>query len=294
MHSLINLLRKKKRKTLNIIDIPLEEIGNYPRGVNQIFEEEIDALILRSFLSEEEIKTLISNYEKVPLEIQSCTGEGIFMYPEAFSSINERLQKGESIKDTYAQTIQFWQDFPSVFELDYIQKVKDLFLQISDADSVDVPIDQEGLKGRYHPSSFRRLMPGSGALKLHCGRFFHENFPDFYKELFPVSEIHHQLSYFVTLQSAEKGGELILYSTKWDEAPKKTGEMILETTTGEIVDLEKDLNPIQLDLNEGDLLLFKGSNIWHQVKEVHGNRPRYTLGSFISKAKNSNQLHIWA
>lgn len=296
MSSWINFLRKKKKKGLNIIEISTEELEKYPRAINQIMKEELDALILRNFLKEGEIQTLIRNYEKVPLEKQSCTGEGIYMYPEAFSSINNRIVQGESIEDTYEQTVQFWKEFPSAFEFDYIQKIKDLFLKISDVDSVDVPKDREGLIGRYHPSSFRRLMPGSGTLKLHCGRFFHENFPEFYKELYPVSDIHHQLSHFVTLQEAEQGGDLILYTTKWEDAPKKIGEMILESTSGETIDLGKNFKDqsVQLKLGAGDLLIFKGSNIWHQVTEVKGNKPRYTLGSFVSKAKDNNQLHIWA
>lgn len=284
--------RQKNRKPLLISEVKFSEMSQQPKLIDEIFDEKIDGVIIRNFLNKVEVQQLLNAYLSIPISEQFCTGEGIHTFPESFYSLNGRpFNEADFLKNK-----SFWEGFEQSFGMDYVSKVKKLFLQLSSAESINIPVADSNMNQIYNPSTFRQLSPESGEFKLHCGRFFHEAFPDFYKQLNTLSDIHHQLSYFVTLRPAEEGGELKLYDPKWEEANKKADGLKLEDMNGKIIDLE---DPSQAsvsipDLREGDLFIFKGSNIWHQVSSIRGAFSRCTLGSFITQSKTENQLHLWS
>ena len=65
------------------------------------------------------------------------------------------------------------------------------------------------------PGNFRVFNVGQGGLYVHCGYLFQEKSPFYYKVVEPMKQ-DGQLSYFLLLQNAEKGGELALYDLLWD------------------------------------------------------------------------------
>lgn len=290
--------RKKKLATrkFQVLEMEYSEIGQYPGLLDQIFEEAAEGVVIRNFLQKEEVTTLLAAYLQIPEEELIQPNEGICTYPKTFVSVNQELLAKEDIKKYYRESATFWKDFEAQMGLDVIAKVSTLLSTLSNGKRVEVPLSAEGDMGAYQPSTFRQLMAEAGELKLHCGRFFHERFPAFYEHLKTISDIHHQLSYFITLQTALKGGRLKVYPVRWDEAPQKTGEWTIQAIDGTSFELESDPNieAKTLDLKPGDLFLFKGATYWHQVEKVEGAVDRITFGSFVSRSLDGESIHIWS
>ena len=136
---------------MNFLDVDSEDLQIHGNVIDQIFEEKIDGIIIRNFLQDEEVKLLLDNYLTIPLSEQFCTGEGIHTFPESFSSLNDEAKSQEEL----IKNGRFWSSFESKFGIDYIAKIKTLFLSLSSFDLVDVPLDKANPSKLYNPSTFR-------------------------------------------------------------------------------------------------------------------------------------------
>ena len=119
------------------------------------------------------------------------------------------------------------------------------------------------------PFSVRELLPG-GEIALHSE---HDRWPgmDVFRRLLDLST---QLSYYLLLQSGEEGGVL---------------QFVSPTPNG----LQWRIpGPEAIPLNDGDLIIFDGGRINHQVTRLEGSRSRWTLGGFASLT--ADQVHIWS
>jgi hypothetical protein len=296
---MINWLRRKKKvapRKFQVLEIESAAIGQYLELLDQVFKEEVEGVVIRNFLQKEEVATLLAAYRQIPKEELIQPNEGIYTYPKTFVSVNQELLAEEDIKKFYRESVAFWKGFEAQMGLDLVAKVKTLLSTLSNGKKVEVPLSVEGDSGAYQASTFRQLMAEAGELKLHCGRMFHERFPAFYEHLKSISDIYHQLSYFITLQTALKGGRLKVYPVRWDEASEKTGELTVQTKDGRSFELESDpgIEGCILDLKPGDLFLFKGATYWHLVEKVEGAVDRITFGSFISSSLDGESIHIWS
>ena len=54
-----------------------------------------------------------------------------------------------------------------------------------------------------------------------------------------------------------------------------------------------DKDSKRLALEKGDLLLFDGGRIWHQVRPVLGQTNRVTIGGFTALSKNHRKVFYW-
>ena len=98
------------------------------------------------------------------------------------------------------------------------------------------------------------------------------------------------LSWFITLQPAQKGGELTLYGL-WgsDPNPPLLATRFLDTDV-----LEKDYLKYIPHLEAGDLVIFNSSCHVHRVSPVQGVRSRYTLGGFLTLSQDRTQIGFWS
>jgi hypothetical protein len=47
-------------------------------------------------------------------------------------------------------------------------------------------------------------------------------------------------------------------------------------------------------MNEGDLLVFAGGELWHRVSKVEGSLTRYSLGGFMGFSHDGSRLYVWS
>ncbi len=98
------------------------------------------------------------------------------------------------------------------------------------------------------------------------------------------------LSWFVTLQAPDAGGELVIYSL-WGSDPNPP---MLPTRFLDTAALERDWDKAVVDLRDGDLIVFDAGRHVHRVTPVEGQRPRLTLGGFLTPAADRSRLAFWS
>lgn len=98
------------------------------------------------------------------------------------------------------------------------------------------------------------------------------------------------LSWFITLQPAQAGGQLIVYGL-WGSDPNPP---VLPTRFLDTAAIEARFGRAVLDLRAGDLIVFDAGRHVHRVSPVEGTAPRLTLGGFLTLAQDRSRLAFWS
>jgi hypothetical protein len=138
----------------------------------------------------------------------------------------------------------------------------------------------------WAPYNFRSLDPGVQIYSHHDNHYG----LDIYQHLDSQYDRRVLLSWFVVLQAAESGGELIVYGL-WgsDPNPPMLPTRFLDTNT-----LERDFLKHQVPLRAGDLVIFDSGRHVHRVTPVHGHQSRLTLGGFLTVDHERTKLAFWS
>jgi len=134
--------------------------------------------------------------------------------------------------------------------------------------------------------NFRALDPGVQIYSHHDNHYG----LDIYQHLDACYDRSVLLSWFVVLQGAESGGELVVYGL-WGSDPNPP---MLPTRFIDTEALERDYQKHCVHLQAGDLVIFDSGRHVHRVTPVCGQRPRLTLGGFLTVARDRSRLAFWS
>ena len=149
------------------------------------------------------------------------------------------------------------------------------------------PPSFEGTEGRrWLPFNYRALDPG---VQIYAHHDQHYRLP-IYGSLSPDYDRESAISWFLTLQAPEAGGELILYGL-WGDDPNPP---MLPTRFVDIEALERDYHRAPISLSEGDLVLFDSGRFVHRVSPVVGARPRLSVGGFLTFSRDQRRIAYWS
>jgi hypothetical protein len=112
-----------------------------------------------------------------------------------------------------------------------------------------------------------------------------------YAHLRDIARMRDSLSYFITAQAPEAGGELFLYDLDWDDTPDDVLALSMGPARDELLERFPGRT---IALAAGDMVLFTGGRIWHRVVPVRGERPRVTVGGFVAESHDGAQLFYWS
>lgn len=143
-------------------------------------------------------------------------------------------------------------------------------------------------EGQVYTSATIRILPPGGKISLHVGNEANTRAP--YNHLKTIVNFKVQLSFFLTLQRPEKGGELIVYSLRWGDPAIKINREGRSHMEHEIHKYERQ--PFQFDA--GDLLIFDGGRYFHEVTTVEGSKTRYTIGGFTGISRDDQSIYYWS
>lgn len=283
----------------NIIDVDFKDISQYPDVMQKIWNPEsgIDGIIIRNVLSQAEIDSIKRDLHKVKdLEIRKDTG--LITCPRAFAEIASESENDEKkLKVLFQEMEDIWSRFQKEFEVPLNDKFKSLLSTITGSWTPEVPKGPDGV-GICAPSTFKRMLPGAGSLIAHCGNWFHNMWPYIFEHMGKACILKGQMSFFITIQPAEVGGELVLYDVQWKDAVEKVDPVqnVLVMNSGQIRDLEDPIQTktLRLKPNAGDLLCFAGGRIWHKVSLNQGSEDRITVGGFLTPSKEGNKIYYWS
>lgn len=98
------------------------------------------------------------------------------------------------------------------------------------------------------------------------------------------------LSFFITLQAPEGGGELVVYGLKG----KDPDVPYLPTRFIDTAAVEARFAPRRLTFAAGDLVVFDAGRHVHRVSPIEGARPRLTFGGFLTLALDRSRVAFWS
>ncbi|MBL7777693.1 MAG: 2OG-Fe(II) oxygenase [Chitinophagales bacterium] len=265
----------------------IDELGN------ALLRQEIDGFVLNDFVSAEEARAVVRGFRSLQADAIITINKGFLSYPESFAQFTQGIEQGKFTEEHYyKKALEFRKQFEQNFGMDIEQKCKNLFERLFVRKNIEVPVDKYKT-GSFMPFNFRELKPDFGELTIHCENIFFDEFPRFFELLSHTVLRKNDFSFFITLQQPEEGGELCLFSHRWNEAEtrfQKVGD------TNNYVQELLASNPQEQLISPpvGSIVVFSGGDIWHRVNVVKGDKSRITIGGFVSSGVEENMLYIWA
>ena len=99
------------------------------------------------------------------------------------------------------------------------------------------------------------------------------------------------ISFFVLLQRPIAGGRLCVYALK----PNEEGDLPrLQTGMLDPLAVDRQVPHSFFDLEQGDLIVFGSSRLYHRVEPVEGPRSRVTMGGFLALDRAHEQVLYWS
>jgi hypothetical protein len=140
---------------------------------------------------------------------------------------------------------------------------------------------------RFAPFTVRRLGEGKG-IGLHHD--LHTSLAMF-RDLAPQLDTSTLLSYVVTLQGPERGGELCVY----DLAPDTPNPPKLANGyQWDLPAVEAGFGSVKVQTQAGDLFMFASARCLHRVAPIEGPKARFTMGGFLALTKSRDRVLFWS
>ncbi len=273
--------------------ITMDNLGQYPNGIQNMQERSIDGFIIKNALMPEEVAILDKAIRALPesnLDIH-FHNKG-FAYPRPFSALGAEVMDS---KEFFLGLDKARTDFTSHFGVDVEARLFEILSKMSSGRKVAAPSPKTD-PGDCMPFGIRFLSPESGVLEVHCGNLFHGSHSQFYDHIEGVNA-YDQLSFFFMIQPSESS-DLILLDRTWKSGQHKPNfdeKYLFTDENGKEVDCsEYGINRMTIRLEPGDFLTFTGGPIWHLVEEVKGEKGRISVGGFIGFSEQGDAPLCWA
>lgn len=291
------------REPYNFATITVDELLKREDALYDIYTNVADGYLIKNFLSDAEVNTILSNFDKVLDNEPAYTPVG-YTYPAVFAEFSNRLKhetedkKQEAIDSYFKKTTAFNQNFAVDFGVNVKERLESFFKAIAGKRDIAVA---EGMQAKtnYPFATVRQLTPEKGLMTVHCGNYFGKTFEEFYSDLTKKVAVENQMSFFIMLQEPEAGGELSLFNFRWKNGQTKTNpsednEIIQPDGSKMYVEENEHIIKDKIVPRKGDMILFQGGNIWHRVETVKGSTPRITFGGFIGISVDGSKFYYWS
>ncbi len=264
-----------------IVDLDVTEISQFPNGIDDIYTRQINGMIMRNVFSKADLATVVP-----PLLSDSPPLKGTLLR-HAFVFGQALIVSPPDLQDYFQEAESFRQDCRRLFQesQDFETKVVEILGQLSGQRPIEVPPAPHNKT--YTPATIRVLRDGQ-FIAPHCGNQFLHGFPQYW-HLSKLVELEDQLSCFVVLNAPDAGGDLVLYDLEW--ADTKTGRYRGEIPIEEVIG--KCRRQVTR-LSAGDMILFDGGRIWHEVSPVIGEAARITIGGFAALSQDHQRVYYWS
>ena len=274
----------------------LKDAGAFPRmvvvddagdprakdGLHRIYRKELTGLIVRRVFSPERLQAVAERLADPNLERVRPHNEARELH------VGHLLQWSGSERGAYyAAARRFERVTASLFEGG-----------LSFEDGVDAalgalaggrPVRVATPTGEPYSRATIRLMGRGTGLSPH---FDNQQLPfPGYDELRRHIDVSTIMSFFVPIALPRAGGELVVYERWWCERDNDFSRRDLQEQLAADVRTSKcaTLRP-----EVGDMIVFDAGRLLHQVTDVVGRAPRYTIGGFLAFSRDHKSLLTWA
>ena len=168
---------------------------------------------------------------------------------------------------------------------DFEERIRHIFSALSGGRPVVLPKAKDGQI--YMPATIR-ILPEGSTIDLHCDNNLshHPN----YDHLRTLCDVNNQLSYFVTINAPDEGGELVIYRRQWSADDDALNQYDMRKDDSMVEDYEY----FSVKPEPGDLILHAGGRVYHRVTQSVGPRTRHTIGGFVANALDNNTLYYFS
>jgi hypothetical protein len=277
--------------------IRIKSTGAMPDGaMDDLLNEKITGILIEDFLTASEVALLVNGFRNLPLQEKTVINDGFVSYPLSFAQFTQQKNSGQITVEEYVTIAERLNEkLINFFGINITDKLCSFLKQFKQLEQV-TPIMHSELNKPLVPLNFRELFPGQGELIAHCENLFFEEFPGFFSWLQLMNIKDNKLSYFITLQQAEEGGELCCFDINWANVKTRQSPTLLQDKLHNNIDLEDEtqVKRFLIKPKAGDLLLFAGGNVWHRVEKIKGSKSRITLGGFVAETTTPGKYYIWS
>lgn len=248
-----------------------ELANHYPDGINQIYQGKIDGMLLKEVFSKAEMLEVKSRLERESDELETVRyGTTLGCVLMAAGSDKERYFQGAN---------SFREKLKTLFNTNFEARVEAVFSKMSGGRKVEVA--RENDERVYTPATVRFVYPNRGGMVPHKNNDFLPN--SYYDHLKQIAKMVDALSYFIIIDTPESGGDLVLYDLPTEESMTLTKDLELEKCP------KRYITP-----DIGDMIIFHGGNIVHQITDVTGQKARITIGGFLAMSKDEQKFLCWS
>jgi len=288
----------KVRSNWQVVDY--KQMGTVSNYIDRLYQRKTDGYLIKRVLEEGEVQELllalgeISEHKHVPFEKR----EG-FTTPRAFSQIQTDNDFNDELLRSYLNDADWFRDFLlQRLSFDIRNRVFNCFKRLQKDKTVLEPsYKMDGNIRKFTFATFRKIFVNNGGMFIHCGSMFKQIYPNFYERVGSIVNFDRQLSYFIMLQRPEKGGQLRIYDAEWGKYKSTCYDQEqncgLATVEGKCTPLKnipfKDIDPMP-----GDMIVFAGGDIWHEVTAPFLGPERVTFGGFIAYTENNKEISVWS
>ena len=112
-----------------------------------------------------------------------------------------------------------------------------------------------------------------------------------FKAIEPMLDSRTLVSYVITLQGPESGGELVVYDLPPDapDPPKHANGFSWDAAR-----VEAGYASQRVPTDAGDLFVFASARCLHRVAPVSGPKARITMGGFLALDKAHSRVLFWS
>jgi hypothetical protein len=167
---------------------------------------------------------------------------------------------------------------------DYLDWMPALLTRFSGGRPVDLPRYEDQ---PYNPVTIRRL-PAGGLIPPHCE--YEQLNRTSYQHLKGLIGTQPIVSLYVTLRPPDTGGQACISTLSWGDVPI-AADGRSGADTGAIMERYPSMTFLP---GVGDLIMFDGGRQYHEVIEVGGTRPRWTIGGFVCESAERERVWYWS
>lgn len=274
------------RIQLKVVDIDFCKVEELDLIYSDLFYRKKDVLIVRNFFSKEELDMIKS-------KIQALKTEHITDYNGRYTAIPPVFEtaKMEINKRYFEYCRGAMTHLEKTLELNLEKKHIDLFKIIAKG-KYNISNPKISMESEPFVSGCLRIIPSSyGVINIHADNDFYTGKDSFYEHFKKSVNITNHVSYISMLQKPKKGGNLVLYNIEYPYFSKQEDGTVFGAKTKKIK--VENIGFYEVNINEGDVVLFSGGQIWHSVNKMIGEKNRITFGGFSALSNDKKTIYLW-
>lgn len=294
-------MRRRASQTeplFHFLFIDAADVVRYPMLVEDIIAKKLDGVIIRNLFDSETISRLKGRLARNEVPFVKRVFNGFDDGPNAPYTLGRAIVSADPDLVEYFETAKNTREnLRNLFDGDvaFEQRIAEVFSALSNGRPVSVPPGPE--EGQTYAPATIRFLPEGRDIGIHVGNSFLRLAQA--KHLSTLVDVGDQLSYFVTINAPDTGGELVVYGLEWDDVASKfpaeigPNEMVYDRS-GVMIRLVELCDKEAYKPGDGDLLIFDGGRYYHRVSHIGGPNARCTLGGFLALSKDKKQVCYWS